>query len=304
MLRDHLLIAALSCFGPAIAIPAIAPTSKGSVPLIQEHGLFYVAMVLGDDTLMALFDTGAEASAIDPVAARSAGLTIMDSVDVEGTNTTIRTARAAVPGCMIGGTSLPTVLATVRDLAFALAPTGHRLDLIAGNDLFADRTVDLDLVDGTFTMHPAPQAYEGALVVPFEMEHGIPRMAGTINDTPVDLRLDTGASLFATPELYVNIPWPLWERLRTTDTTLAADRYFSATGIDTTPVDLPVASIGRCTIGEFDSAKDGTSVHVIVQPPAGYFARPDAVGFVSNNWLLRFRRVLIDLKGNHLLLFQ
>ncbi|MBP6390761.1 MAG: retropepsin-like domain-containing protein [Flavobacteriales bacterium] len=286
----------------AFAVPNTLRANMGRVTLIREHGLFYIDVILRDDTLTALFDTGAEVSAIDPMTARRAGLATMDSVDVEGTNTTFRTARAAVAGCSLGGTFLHTVLATVRDLSFALAPTGRRLDLIAGNDLFAGRTVDLDLVAGTFTLHRTTPMIEGALAVPFATDHGIPRMAGTIDDTPVDLRLDTGASLFATPDLYVNIPLSLWERLRGADTTLTADRHLTATGIDATPVELPVARVGRCTIGAFDSAVDGTVVHVIVQPAAGYFARPDAVGFVSNNWLLRFHRVLIDLAGHQLFL--
>lgn len=273
------------------------------MPLTQEHGLFFIAVVLGSDTLTALFDTGAEVSAIDPEVALRAGVKVVDSTDVEGTNTTLRTARAAVTGCTLGGTALPTVLATVRDLSFALAPTGRRLDLIAGNDLFAGHAVEIDLVQGTFALHRTMPHHAGALAVPFVPDHAIPRMAAKIGGLPADLRLDTGASLFATTDLYVNIPRPLWERLRTADPTLTADRSFTATGIDATPVDLPVARIGHCTIGAFDSAADGTAVHVIVQPPTGYFARPNAVGFVGNNWLLRFRRVLIDTAGQHLYLF-
>ncbi|MBK7087011.1 MAG: hypothetical protein IPH53_21125 [Flavobacteriales bacterium] len=94
----------------------------------------------------------------------------------------------------------------------------------------------------------------------------------------------------------MNIPLSLWERLRRADTTLTADRHFHATGIDATPVELPVARIHRCTIGA-STFGGRTSVHVIVQPPSGYFARPDAVGFVSNNWLLRFSRVISTLRS-------
>jgi hypothetical protein len=36
------------------------------------------------------------------------------------------------------------------------------------------------------------------------------------------------------------------------------------------------------------------SVFVIVQPEVGYFARPDALGFVSNSFLEKLGRVTLD----------
>ena len=37
---------------------------------------------------------------------------------------------------------------------------------------------------------------------------------------------------------------------------------------------------------------------VIVQPRLGYFASPDAVGFVSNNLLKKYKRVAVDYIRN------
>jgi len=111
------------------------------------------------------------------------------------------------------------------------------------------------------------------------------------------LRLDTGASLFESEDVYVNVTERVWEELRRLDPSLAPSQYFTGTGTGG-EVRLPVARIGSLSVGERTLARPW----VIVQPAQGYFARPDAVGFVGNNFLEKFGRVTIDYPGRRLAL--
>ncbi len=291
----------LSILSAALVVPIVVNAQTSSIDL--DHGLIFLPIVLGGDTLTALFDTGAEASAIDVFVAERLGLHALDSVEVVGTNAVIKVAAAMVDGCRIGEHALPSAKMTVRDLSSALAPRGKRLDMIAGGDLFIGRVLGFDLVAHTIHIddegmpsRPTPTA------IPFTLDHGIPRFQARLNGIAVDLRLDTGASLFDTPDLYVNVTSDTWEQLHQADTTLQPEQYFSATGINNETLELPVARLTSFSIGPgMNAAVDPRSAHVIVQPRQGYFAQEDAVGFVSNNWLKLHGRFTLDMQHNVLI---
>ena len=114
----------------------------------------------------------------------------------------------------------------------------------------------------------------------------------------VDLRLDTGASLFDTKDVYVNIPSRVWEDLLLADPSLTPEQHLTGTGASGESVRLPVFRLHALLAGESTIDRP----FVIVQPRAGYFARPDAVGFVGNNFLEKFGTVTIDYAGRRLVL--
>jgi hypothetical protein len=142
-------------------------------------------------------------------------------------------------------------------------------------------------VRGCDLQSPAASAEDG---VELGIDDGIPTLAAEIHGEAAQLRIDTGASLFATADVYVNVPAALWQTLRQRDPSLAPDRHFQGTGADGQTVQLPVARVGRVRIGPRDLA----SAWLIVQPAAGYFAGPEAKGFVSNNFLEKLGLVTLD----------
>jgi hypothetical protein len=123
-----------------------------------------------------------------------------------------------------------------------------------------------------------------------ELDNGIPVLQARLGGVDTALRVDAGASLFETDDVYVNIPARVWNELRARDPALAPTAAFQGTGADGATVDLPVAPVAGGSI----AAAELERVFVIVQPEAGYFADPAAKGFVSNNFLKRFARVTLD----------
>jgi hypothetical protein len=128
------------------------------------------------------------------------------------------------------------------------------------------------------------------------LDLGIPTLPATLAGLDVLLRIDTGASLFATPDVYVNVTTPTWRELRRRDPSLAPTTHFLGTGADGATVELPVAPIRHARIGPLE----GPAVFVVVQPEAGYFANPDAKGFVGNNLLEKLGRVTLDYAAGRL----
>ena len=167
--------------------------------------------------------------------------------------------------------------------------------MILGSDALSKFAVTFDFPSGTLEI--ADEAPRGTPEgVPMTMDDGIPAIEGTIGGIDLRLRIDTGASLFDTPDIYVNIPSRVWDGLRRRDRSLAPATYFKGTGADGQTVDLAVAPIPHATVGPL--AMD--SVFVIGQPEAGYFADPNAKGFVSNNFLRRMGRVTLDYNARRL----
>jgi hypothetical protein len=122
------------------------------------------------------------------------------------------------------------------------------------------------------------------------LDNGIPRVRATLNDSVrAEFRLDTGASLFETQDVYLNVTASVWEQLTALDAKLKPTAYLTGGGIGG-EVKLPVARIRKFSAGTASIS----SPFVIVQPKLGYFARSDAVGFISNNLLEKFSPVTID----------
>jgi hypothetical protein len=94
----------------------------------------------------------------------------------------------------------------------------------------------------------------------------------------LDVRIDTGATFPLSDDSYLNLTQSQAELLRLTGDPI---KVLSATGTGDAVLKLPVYSLASLEIGRMRL----TRVYAIVQPRVGYFARPDAVGFLGNSVL-------------------
>jgi len=263
---------------------------SGPVPCARAHGLLFVPVAWGaEPPLLALLDTGANASAL--CQRRGASLRAIETGTVVGTTGTLAAEFVEVAGLRLGALRLPTLRATRRSLVGLLSPDDRPVDMILGSDAFAGMRLTIDFMQSELRLQAsAAPAADG---VTLGIDDGIPTIGATIHGEPAELRIDTGASLFASADVYVNVPAALWARLQQRDPSLAPERHFQGTGADGTTVQLPVAKVVDVRIGPLDLA----SAWLIVQPEAGYFAAADAKGFVGNNFLEKLGRVTLDF-GN------
>ena len=217
-------------------------------------------------------------------------LPVIDSSFVTGTDTTIQVPVVKLEDLRLQD-HVKTIEPTRRDLSHSLSPPGKQLDLILGNDFFANSVVAINFPKQQLQVCQKiePQKYD--FWIPFILDHNIPRFSATVNDSlQFDFRLDTGASLFETEKVYLNITTHDLFLLKKKFRDLEPQSYLSATGIDNKAFRLPVFKLKNLKVGatEFEQA------FAIVQPERGYFASPEAVGFLSNNFLSKFEQVAID----------
>lgn len=266
-----------------------------SVPFTTVGGLVLVDVDLPNaDHALALLDTGANASAID--GRWAATLPVLERSQVVGTTGVVAADTVRLDGLRLGGLELPALRATRRDLSGLLAPPGRVVEMILGTDALAGRAVTIDFTAKRLELARG-SATAAAGSVPMRMDNGIPTIEASLAGVDRWLRLDTGASLFDTDDVYVNVPTPLWETIHQRQPQLVPSSSLSGTGADGRPVDLPVVAVPQARIGPLHFER----VFLIVQPQAGYFADPDAKGFVGNNYLARLRRVTLDFAGGRLL---
>lgn len=288
----------LTLFAPILlqatpAAPPVPPVETG-LPFTYHERLVFLTVRVNDSERLFLLDTGASASAIDTRAADELALARSGTSTVEGTAGVLEVENARVASLSVGAHSRRDLVVTVRDLAGSLHPAETRLDGILGADFLAGFVLRLDFVESRLSLDThSPPADGSALAL--ELEHGIPSFPAQLDDLATSLRIDTGASLFASPDVYVNVPAGVWHELRSADPELAPAGQLSATGVGGT-VALPVARIQALLVGATSIARP----FVVVQPRAGYFARPDARGFVGNNFLEKFEQVTLDYPGRRL----
>jgi predicted aspartyl protease len=269
--------------------------------IYYDRCIYVAVTVNGHRNLLFLLDTGANVSAIDQTAARKLDLPIVGSATVEGTAGTIPVRKGHLRRIAIGSMAARGLEVTVQDLSGTLSPPGMRVDGILGYDFLHSFSLAIDYADSTLTITKGGSQLTGTpspVAVPFEIDNGIPRLRMMLDDSvAVDLRVDTGASLFATDDIYINITESAWKGLRELDSTLAPGTYFKGSG-PAGEITLPVARIRNARLGGVTIQRP----YVIVQPAVGYFARADAAGFIGNNLLEKFSPVLIDYRHRILVL--
>lgn len=282
MLRSLLALACTALpFGSAAAQDEPAP-----LPFTSAFGLIFVELHARDGApLLALLDTGASASAIDP--RRSAELPALAKEAVVGTTGSIEVEMVEVAGLRLGATELPKLRATRRDLSGLLAPEGERVEAILGSDALAGVALTIDFEKRTLTLGPSSPKKEG---VPMRLDNRIPTLPARIAGRELELRIDTGSSMFASDDVYVNVPARVWSALREQLPDLAPSAQLEGSGLDGKPVPLPVYRVPDATI----AGRELPAAFVIVQPEVGYFASKDAKGFLGNNFLEKLGRVELD----------
>ncbi len=303
-----LLLTAAGCARnqePAASAPAPKNDATAAPVAFNYHErCIFIKMDAGTHRdLLFLFDTGASASAIDLKTADGLKLALTKGGKVEGSAGVIEVMKSQLPSLSVRQARVENLSVTVQDLSASLVPKGTRLDGILGYDFLSRYSVTIDFKDRTIRFSTRPQesfalAARPTVTVPFTVEDRIPRLRGILNGViETDFRLDTGASLFETRDVYVNVTEDTWQKLTAAEPTLVPERYFKGTGAGG-EVKLPVVRIKGVSLGEIIVPEP----YVIVQPKAGYFARPDAIGFIGNNFLEKYNPVTIDYLGRKLYL--
>ena len=282
----------------SIATAMSAFGNSRSIPFEYYQGLIFLELQTeGNDTLFCLFDTGAQISAIDESTAKGLGLPVVGSTIVTGTNTSIEVDLVGMNNVRIGERIVDSIAPTSRDLSHSLSPGNRKLDMIAGYDLFENAILEIDFIEQKLVISEDTVARTYSSFIPFVLDNNIPRFSALLDGRlPIDFRLDTGASLFETDKLYINITSDNWESIREKDPEIKPTSYLSATGINNQEIQLGVGILKSLKIGDIQI----DSPRVIIQPRQGYFASPEAVGFVSNNLLGRYSHVAIDYVNHRL----
>jgi hypothetical protein len=308
LLVTVLLLAAASCTRnqePAsAALTQKSDATDTSVAFHFHERCIFIKMDAGArPDLLFLFDTGASVSALDLKTANGLKLALMKGGKVEGSAGVIEAMKSQLPSLSVGAARVENLSVTVQDLSASLVPKGMRLDGILGYDFLSRYSVTINFENRTMRFSNQPQepfalAARPTVSVPFTLEERIPRLRGILNGLiETDFRLDTGASLFETSDVYVNVTEVTLQKLTAAEPGLVPECYFKGTGTGG-EVKLPVVRLKRLSLGEIIVAQP----YAIVQPKAGYFARPDAVGFVSNNFLEKYDPVTLDYLGRKLYL--
>ena len=118
------------------------------------------------------------------------------------------------------------------------------------------------------------------------------------SDTQYHLRLDSGASIGASEETFVNVTENLFEALRRANPALAPTRHFTASGTGGT-IRIPVVPVSAFTLG----GRSFPRPSIIVQPRVGYFANEDAKGFIGA-YVFAGRRFIVDYPGQRILVLN
>ena len=263
--------AAQGCVEPTDRSRPSAPEAANApVPLIYDAtgALFVDALVEGHPVRL-LLDTGASCSTLARAFARAIALPLERGEPVEGSAGVVESERATatieLPGCES---------ARVACAIYDFASHDPACVGILGNDLLARRPFRIDYRRRELSWDgDAP-----AEAAPLELDHDIPRTTIAIGGVALDLRIDTGAALAPGAELYLNLT-----RREAAALGLSGPpaKRFTATGTGGATLDLPVHRVRDVVIGPRRFAE----AFAIVQPEVGYFARPDAVGFLGNSAL-------------------
>ena len=280
---------------PAAAGTEAAETHfRNSVAFIRGH--------IGDSgPYWFLIDTGASRSALDLSVARSLALENGSPTRVEGSAGTIDAETVRLPELRLAGNVVARAIEpTVYDLSGSLAPEGATIAGIIGYDLLKDFALTIEPRTGFVALasNPEPFLREGGQVVPFTLDNNIPRVRATIDGMGLDLRLDTGASIGPGPTLFVNVTQAFFDRLRSADPSLQPYTHFTASGTGG-EIRLPVVRGRTLRLGGLHLGEP----HVIVQPPVGYFGRPEAVGFLGSYSLQGLSRFIVDYPRRRLILY-
>ena len=293
------LLLAVSAADPACAAAFEALRTVGSVEAVYVAHVAFVEADAGDAApRWFLVDTGANRSALDAGVARALDLPDEGATTVEGTAAVVEVASTTVPRFRLGPVTT-RLTPTVSDLSGLAGPEGAPVAGILGSDLFGDRVLTFDFERGRLALASAGEAAATAAAcgrgAPMRDDNGIPRLTGELDGRPVELRYDSGAGLFDDPHLWINLSQAQHAAVLDGRDPGEPLQVLGGSGTGGS-VRLPVYAAGRFRLGGVEWAEP----RLIVQPPQGYFARPEAVGFLGNAAFRPFGLVVVDYPGGRL----
>jgi len=143
--------------------------STGWIPFdfYRRQRIFLPAKVNGTETL-AILDSGAEMTALDPEVARAAGLTGSGSVAAEGTGGAAEVQFASGATIQIGDLQLHNMTVAILDLSeLGRRLLGRPIPVILGKEVFNEMIVDIDYPNRRIAFHePGQWSYTGGETVP------------------------------------------------------------------------------------------------------------------------------------------
>jgi len=283
----------------AAALFLTASTTQPGSTVRNSVG-FVQGTINGKGPYWFLIDSGANRSALDDDVARDLGLLTPGKSKVEGAGGSITVAEATVGELDAGGLHARKLKPTVYDLSGSLSPEGQTTAAILGVDALQKYAVLFDTKGGrvAFAENADQLAnLKGATIVPFEFDNGIPRINAEIEGVPAKLRIDTGAAIGDGPNVFINLTDPFYRRMLAKDPTLTPYSEFTASG---TGGDTKIAVV-KGKQARFGKAEVQVPRY-LVQPPVGYFARGDAVGFLGSYAFKSWPAFILDYPKRRLIL--
>ena len=286
----------------ALLALVVAPAPGFAQSTVRDSVGFVSGTVDGKGPYWFLVDSGANRSALDSEVAHSLGLAVGGKMSVEGTAGTVEVEETTVPSLRAEGLDVRDLRPTVQDLSGSLAPEGEKIAGILGFDALRDYAVLFK--PGEKRVALARRAdelapLEGATIVPFGLDNGIPRVEVLIEGMPAKLRIDTGAAIGDGPNAFVNVTDRLYRQLLERDPGLTPYAHFSASGTGG-EIKVAVVKAKRFSIGGAELPEP----RLIVQPAVGYFAREDAVGFLGGYAFKAWSGFILDYPNQRLILLR
>lgn len=263
------------------------------IDCIYERGQFFVPLSLnGSAPHYFIFDTGAGVSAVDAGLSAELRLPRIAHTELAGTAGTMMVDQVRIArteplrrGRGIDDLAWYGLTPTTQDLSAFVVPIPNTREAgLLGNDYLQSFVVQAQFNPPMLEIgRPtgfAPAGVDPNRFIPFWLDDNtIVRVKATLDGwMNVDLRFDTGSATMTIDKPYFNITTPMWEALRDRHPEYAVSQSLTANGIGGT-VELGVAEITSLDVGllHFDRPS------VVIQPPVGYFASPEAVGFIALN---------------------
>lgn len=290
---------ALAAPDPACAAAFETLRREGAVEAAYVAHVAFARADLGDGAgRWFLIDTGANRSALDSGVARSLGLPEEAETVVEGSAGVIRVSSTTIARFTMGDLAV-RLSPTVSDLSGLVGPDGEPVAGILGSDAFGDRVLTFDFEGGRLALAaPGPISARVAACgrgVAMANDNGIPRVTAELDGRAVDLRYDSGAGLFDSPHLWINLSEPQFAGILDGRQPQPPVQTLSGAGAGGL-LRLPVHLGDRFRLG----AIEWSEPRLIIQPRQGYFARPEAVGFLGNAAFRSFGLVVVDYPAGRL----
>jgi hypothetical protein len=282
------------------------------VDCVFDRGQFFVPLSLnGSSPHYFIIDSGAGVSAVDEELADQLRLPTVAHTELAGTAGIMMVNQVRIAkisplrrGRPVDDLSWYGLTPTTHDLsAFDVPVAGGREAGLLGNDYLQSFVIQMQfnppLLEISRPTGFAPAGVDPRSFVPFSLDgNTIVRVKGVLDGwMNVDLRFDTGSATMTIDGPYLNISAAMWQALRGRHPEYRVHETLKANAIGG-EVKLEIGSISRLDVGPLHFA----NLKVVIQPAVGYFASPDAVGFIALNLFEPSGWLTFDYPNNRLYL--